>query len=57
MKITTIMNSHGYYDHYCYLPFYVFSGVYLLSARLKPANRDAAEGTEEIQEAQVKRDP
>ena len=46
---------HGYYDHYCYLPLYVFSGDYLLSARLKPANRDAAEGTEEILETLVKR--
>ena len=46
---------HGYYDHYCYLPLYVFSGEYLLSARLKPANRDAAEGTEEILETLVKK--
>jgi len=46
---------HRYYDHYCYLPLYVFSGEYLLSARLKPANRDAAEVTEEILENLVKR--
>lgn len=40
---------HGYYDHYCYLPLYIFSGEHLLCARLRPANIDAAAGsTEEI---------
>lgn len=40
---------HGYYDHYCYLPLYIFAGEHLLCARLRPANIDAAEGsTDEI---------
>jgi hypothetical protein len=41
---------HGYYDHYCYLPLYVFAGEHLLCARLRPANIDAAAGSlEEVQ--------
>jgi len=36
---------HGYYGHYCYMPLYVFSGDHLLTARLRPANIDAAHGT------------
>lgn len=39
---------HGYYDHYCYMPLYVFSGEYLLTARLRPSNIDGCAGTEEI---------
>ena len=35
---------HGYYDHYCYLPLYIFSGEHLLCARLRQANKDAAAG-------------
>ena len=35
---------HGYYDHYCYLPLYIFSGEHLLCARQRPANIDAAAG-------------
>jgi hypothetical protein len=35
---------HGYYDTYCYLPLYIFSGDHLLCARLRPADRDAAKG-------------
>jgi hypothetical protein len=31
---------HGYYDHYCYLPLYVFAGEHLLCARLRPSNID-----------------
>jgi hypothetical protein len=38
---------HGYYDSYCYLPLYIFAGDQLLSARLRPANRDAAAGSVE----------
>ena len=41
---------HGYYDHYCYMPLYVFSGDHLLAARLRPANIDGCLGTEEILE-------
>jgi hypothetical protein len=35
---------HGYYDHYCYLPLYIFSGEHLLCARLRQANIDASAG-------------
>lgn len=41
---------HGYYDHYCYLPLYVFCGEHLLGVRLRQANQDASAGSlEEIQ--------
>ena len=33
---------HGYYDHYCFLPLYVFAGDHLLVAYLRPANIDGA---------------
>jgi hypothetical protein len=33
---------HGYYDHYCFLPLYVFCGSRLLVAYLRPANIEAA---------------
>jgi hypothetical protein len=33
---------HGYYDHYCFLPLYVFCGEHLLAAYLRPSNIDAA---------------
>jgi hypothetical protein len=33
---------HGYYDHYCFLPLYVFAGDDLLVAYLRPANQDGA---------------
>ena len=33
---------HGYYDHYCYLPLYVFCGEQLLCAYLRPSNIDPA---------------
>ena len=35
---------HGYYDHYCYLPLYIFCGEQLLCARLRTADRDGADG-------------
>jgi hypothetical protein len=38
---------HGYYDHYCYLPLYIYCGRQLLCAKLRPANIDAAAGAEE----------
>jgi hypothetical protein len=41
---------HGYYDHYCYLPLYVFCGEHVLCARLREANHDASFGCrQEIQ--------
>jgi hypothetical protein len=33
---------HGYYDHHCFLPLYVFCGHELLAAYLRPSNIDAA---------------
>lgn len=38
---------HGYYDQYCYLPLYIFSGDHLLCARLRRSNIDPAEGAVE----------
>ena len=38
---------HGYYRSYCYLPLYIFCGQQLLGARLRTADRDAADGTVE----------
>lgn len=38
---------HGYYGHYCYLPLYILCGDYLLRARLRPSNIDAAAGSVE----------
>jgi Transposase DDE domain group 1 len=36
---------HGYYDHYCYLPLYVFCGEHVLCARLRQSNSDASAGS------------
>ena len=36
---------HGYYDHYCYLPLYIFCGEHLLCAKLRPSDIDAAAGS------------
>ena len=33
---------HGYYDHHCFLPLYVFCGDHLLVAYLRTADGDAA---------------
>jgi hypothetical protein len=33
---------HGYYDHYCFLPLYVFCGEHLLAAYLRPSNIDGS---------------
>ncbi len=38
---------HGYYDHHCYLPLYVFCGRHLLLARQRRSNIDAACGSVE----------
>ena len=41
---------HGFYDHYCYLPLYIFCGEYLLCAKLRRSNIDASAGAlEEVQ--------
>jgi hypothetical protein len=36
---------HGYYDHYCYLPLYVFAGEHVLCARLRPSHIDPSAGS------------
>ena len=33
---------HGYYDHYCFLPLYVFCGDKMLVSYLRPSNIDGA---------------
>lgn len=38
---------HGYYDHYCYLPLYIFAGDQLLWAELRRSNIDASRGSVE----------
>jgi len=39
---------HGYYDHYCYLPMYLFCGEHPLAVKLRPANIDGAQGAVEM---------
>ncbi len=46
---------HGYYDHYCFLPLYVFCGDQLLAAYLRPSNIDAAKHTQAILKLLVRR--
>jgi hypothetical protein len=46
---------HGYYDHYCFLPLYVFCGSQLLVAHLRPSNIDAALHSKAILKLLVKR--
>jgi hypothetical protein len=45
---------HGYYDHYCYLPLYVFAGEHVLCARLRPSNIDPSAGSRKEMERIVK---
>lgn len=41
---------HGFYDHYCYLPLYIFCDNHLLCARLRQSNIDGSAGSlEEVQ--------
>jgi hypothetical protein len=35
---------HGYYEHRCYLPLYIYCGPHLLLAKLRPGNVDGAKG-------------
>ncbi|MCA1575196.1 MAG: IS1380 family transposase [Acidobacteria bacterium] len=35
---------HGYYGDYCYLPLYIFCGDFLLCAKLRTADKEAADG-------------
>lgn len=46
---------HGYYDHYCYLPLYVFCGQALLACMLRPSRIDGAKHTAAIIKLLVKR--
>ena len=46
---------HGYYDHYCFLPLYVFCGEKLLVSYLRPSNIDAARHAWAILSLLVKR--
>lgn len=45
---------HGYYDHYCFLPLYVFCGDHLLVALLRPANVDVAKHSAAVLKLLVK---
>jgi hypothetical protein len=45
----------GYYDHYCFLPLYVFCGAQLLVAYLRPSNIDASLHTRPILRLLVRR--
>ncbi len=38
---------NAFYDCYCYLPLYIFAGRHLLAAKLRSADRDAADGAED----------
>jgi hypothetical protein len=46
---------HGYYDHYCFLPLYVFCQNQLLVSYLRPSNIDSAKHTWAILLLLVKR--
>jgi len=46
---------HGYYDHYCFLPLYVFCGSPLLGAYLRPSHIDGARHAWAILSLLVKR--
>src|SRR6201989_297640 len=46
---------HGYYDHYCYLPLYVFCGDELLVAYLRPSNIDASKHSRAVLKLLVRR--
>jgi Transposase DDE domain group 1 len=39
---------HGYYDHHCFLPLYVFCGDELLVAYLRSSNIDASKHTQAV---------
>lgn len=46
---------HGYYDHYCFLPLYVFCREQLLVSYLRPSNIDASKHAWAILSVLVKR--
>src|SRR3954452_3601020 len=46
---------HGYYDHHCFLPLYVFCGDELLTAYLRPSNIDASKHARAVLKLLVRR--
>jgi hypothetical protein len=46
---------HGYYDHYCFLPLYVFCGDELLTAYLRPSKIDASQHARALLKLLVRR--
>src|SRR3954471_24120190 len=46
---------HGYYDHHCFLPLYVFCGDELLTAYLRPSNIDASKHARALLKLLVRR--
>src|SRR5262249_29415880 len=46
---------HGYYDNYCFLPLYVFSGDELLTAYLRPSKLDASKHSRALLKLLVQR--
>src|SRR6516164_4604277 len=46
---------HGYYDHYCFLPLYVFCGDELLAAYLRPSKIDAAKHSRALLKLLIRR--
>jgi hypothetical protein len=46
---------HGYYDHHCFLPLYVFCGDELLVAYLRPSDIDAAKHARAVLKLLVRR--
>jgi Transposase DDE domain group 1 len=46
---------HGYYDHYCYLPLYVFCGDELVTAYLRPSKIDASKHSRALVKLLVQR--
>ena len=45
---------HGYYDSYCSLPWYIFTGEQRLCARLRTADQDASAGSQAEVERMVR---
>jgi len=46
---------HGYYDHYCFLPLYVFCGDELVTASLRPSKIDACKHARALLKLLVRR--
>ena len=46
---------HGSYDHYCFLPLYVYCGSQLLTAYLRPSRIDAAKHSRAVLKLLVRR--